>query len=78
MATLDRDSNPASDIKIKDRDTNVSWYAESIGKQLNPKTRKLLEEYSHIPPNDVENHVLLLVQTLSQPLPFLNFCYIWS
>jgi hypothetical protein len=47
--------------KIGSRDKDVPWYTDSIGTRLGPATRKLLEEYSHIPAEQVESHIFAVV-----------------
>lgn len=37
------------------------WYYKDLTSHLAPISRKLLEEYSHIPPEDVDAHVYKLV-----------------
>ncbi|CAF9936426.1 hypothetical protein IMSHALPRED_010746 [Imshaugia aleurites] len=36
---------------------NVPWYRPNIDKKVTPETRKLLEQYSNIPPSQVLQHV---------------------
>ena len=45
------------------------WYYENLAGHLALESRKLLEEYSHIPPEDVEAHVYKLVHRLLYPTP---------
>lgn len=45
------------------------FYSSSIGSQLTPLARKVLEEYSHIPPSEVESHVYQIVRLTPFPLP---------
>jgi hypothetical protein len=45
------------------------WYYKTIDDNLQPASRKLLEEYSHIPPSEVDSHVYKMVLTL---LHFFN------
>ena len=60
---------------------NVPWYTEELPK-IPEETRKLLEEYSHIPPDEVEKHVidivrftfLNLVTCACLSLPFSSLC----
>jgi hypothetical protein len=42
-------------------DTNVPWYANSIGTRLGKTARQLLENYSKIPADEVESHVFKIV-----------------
>ena len=45
----------------KDRfSKDVPWYEKEI-QDFNPSGRELLENYSHIPPKDVESHVIEFV-----------------
>ena len=39
---------------------DVRWYTKELPK-LDPHVRELLENYSHIPPEDVESHILKFV-----------------
>jgi hypothetical protein len=39
------------------------WYYQDINGHIKPESRKLLEEYSHIPPRDVDTHIYKLVST---------------
>ena len=43
---------------------DVSWYSKEI-EGLNPACRELLERYSHIPPDEVEQHVFEIVRLTS-------------
>jgi hypothetical protein len=45
------------------------WYFKTISDHLQPASRKLLEEYSHIPPSEVDSHVYKMVLI---PLHFFN------
>jgi hypothetical protein len=36
------------------------WYFKTIG-DLQPASRKLLEDYSHIPPSEVDSHIYKMV-----------------
>ncbi|KAK0102016.1 hypothetical protein ONS95_001178 [Cadophora gregata] len=59
MATkIQGDSNAplTEEPKIPPRDKNVSWYREKL-KGLSPVAREMLENYSKIPPGEVESHV---------------------
>jgi hypothetical protein len=47
------------------------WYYKDLTNHLAPISRKLLEEYSHIPPEDVDAHVYKLVR-LHSSLTHLN------
>lgn len=57
-------SNPSTDQTLQ-------WYRPEIGDKLNAQTRKLLEEYSGIPPDEVEAHCYAVV-CLTSPLPFTH------
>lgn len=41
--------------------TSQPWYHSSIGDNLVPEMRRLLEEYSRIAPTDVESHIYKVV-----------------
>jgi hypothetical protein len=41
--------------------TEVAWYKEAIGPKLGPTARKILEEYSKIPADQLESHVSKIV-----------------
>ena len=43
------------------------WYYQDIDGHIKPESRRLLEEYSHIPSQDVDSHIYKLV-----PAPFLQ------
>jgi SAM-dependent methyltransferase len=59
---------PDAQQKIGSRDKDVPWYNDSIGSQLGPSARKLLEEYSHIPVDQVESHIYAIVRALLFPI----------
>jgi hypothetical protein len=46
--------------KIDLRDKNVPWYDRKL-KKLGPSVRELLENYSKIPPAEVEDHIYKIV-----------------
>jgi hypothetical protein len=56
---------PNAKEKINLREKDVPWYSESIDSKITPQARQLLEEYSHIPPAEVEDHVLSIVSALA-------------
>jgi len=43
----------------------LSWYRVDIGEKLSDQAKKLLKEYSAIPPEEVERHVYAIVRTTS-------------
>lgn len=45
------------------RSTKLPWYIESCEDKLTPSMRKLLEEYSHIPADEVVPHIYKVVST---------------
>ena len=51
---------PEAEAKIALRDKNVSWYDPKL-KKLGPSARELLENYSKIPPAEVEDHIYKMV-----------------
>lgn len=54
---------------IKAQDKNVQWYKPDL-ETVSPQARELLENYSHIPPDDVTPHILKIVPpTKPPPLP---------
>jgi hypothetical protein len=52
---------PDALAKIDNRDKDVLWYNPNLGKKLGDSARELLESYSKIPAEDVENHVYKIV-----------------
>lgn len=58
---------PKFDYYSKD---NNKWYSEDIGAQIQPNSRKLLEEYSHIPPEDVDAHIYKMRELLWSHAPY--------
>jgi hypothetical protein len=42
------------------RDKNIPWYDPKL-KKLGPSARELLENYSKIPPAEVEDHIYKMV-----------------
>jgi hypothetical protein len=47
-----------------------SWYFQDIGDRIKPESRKLLEDYSLISPEDVDAHIYKMVS--------INPQHIWS
>lgn len=45
------------------------WYYASLENRIPPSSRKLLEEYSDVPAEDVDNHVYRLVSFASSLFP---------
>jgi hypothetical protein len=65
---------PDAQRKIDSREKDVPWYTDSIGTRLGPAARKLLEEYSHIPPEQVESHIFAVVGSQHfNSQPYLSF-----
>lgn len=62
-------NSPDAAEKVYSRDKGVSWYSESVGTKLEGPARELLEKYSKIPPEEVENHVYKIV--------WLSFAYLF-
>jgi hypothetical protein len=56
---------PDAQRRIGSRDKDVPWYTDSIESRLGPSARKLLEEYSHIPADQVESHIYAIVSSLT-------------
>jgi hypothetical protein len=52
---------PEAKAKIDLRDKNVSWYDPKL-KKLGPSARELLENYSKIPPAEVDDHIYKMVR----------------
>jgi hypothetical protein len=52
---------PNAPAKIEGRSKDVAWYSPSPGGKLGPAARELLENYSRIPSEEVENHVKIIV-----------------
>lgn len=52
---------PGVSRMIGSKDKDVPWYTNSIGSRLGPSARKLLEEYSHVPAEQVEDHIYIIV-----------------
>ncbi|TGO31421.1 hypothetical protein BHYA_0885g00010 [Botrytis hyacinthi] len=50
--------------------TSKPWYHTTIGKRLGPEARELLENYSHIPPEDVDAHVYKMRDFLWNQTPY--------
>jgi hypothetical protein len=47
--------------KMKARSKDLPWYSPNPGDKLGPAARQLLENYSRIPPEEVEDHVKRIV-----------------
>jgi hypothetical protein len=62
MATTPQVSTniPDAEAKIDLRDKNNPWYDPKL-KKLGPSGKELLENYSKIPPAEVEDHVYKIV-----------------
>ena len=52
---------PDAPKKIDNRDKDVPWYNPNLGQKLGDSARELLESYSKIPADDVEDHVYRIV-----------------
>lgn len=48
-------------IDIGSKDKSVGWY-DQMFHGIEPAARKLLEEYSHIPPEEVDQYVIAMVR----------------
>ena len=53
-------TTPDAEAKIDLKDKNVPWYDPKL-KELGPSARELLENYSKIPPAEVDDHVYKMV-----------------
>ena len=61
-ATTQTDNQTQADKFSKD----VPWYHKEI-EEFRPAGRELLENYSHIPPDQIESHVFELVRLTTSP-----------
>lgn len=52
---------PDAKTKIANRDNDVPWYNPNLGRKLGDSARELLENYSKIPAEEVEEHVYKIV-----------------
>jgi hypothetical protein len=52
---------PDAQAKIATREKDVPWYNPVLGDKLGDSARALLENYSGIPPGEVEAHVHKIV-----------------
>lgn len=48
-------------FEVGSREHTVKWFDETA--TVPPQARELLENYSHIPPAEVQDHVVTLVST---------------
>ena len=53
---------PEVNPDIKAQDKNVQWYKPDL-ETVSPQARELLENYSHIPPDEVIPHILRIVSS---------------
>jgi hypothetical protein len=53
---------PDAALKIANRAKDVPWYKPDIGNKLGDSARQLLESYSGIPAEEVEEHVHKIVR----------------
>jgi hypothetical protein len=60
-------ANPTFDRYSKE----LRWYYKDIDGRLAPISRKLLEEYSHFPAQDVDSHVYKIVLRSVPPISLL-------
>lgn len=51
-----------SQIAVGDKSKAAPWYSKEV--RLTPEARRMLEDYSKVPPEEVKDHVLRMVQTL--------------
>lgn len=64
-----KDDHPEVEHNIGSKDKSVGWYDKEF-RGVPEDARKLLEGYSHIPSEEVENHVLEAVGVSTpEPLP---------
>jgi hypothetical protein len=66
-------AEPTSNPKFDGYSKELPWYYKDIDGHLAPISRELLEEYSHIPDEDVNSHVYKIVppSLFAFPFPFL-------
>ncbi|KAH8816374.1 hypothetical protein F5884DRAFT_747875 [Xylogone sp. PMI_703] len=50
--------------------TEQRWYYKTLEGRISPEARKLLEEYSHIPEDEVDNHIYKMRETLWSKAPY--------
>jgi hypothetical protein len=59
---VDAGESPLKLAATLSRSKQFPWYQESFGSRLTPVCRQLLEEYSQVPPAEVESHVYEMVK----------------
>jgi hypothetical protein len=59
---------PTSPQKLERYSKENPWYYKELDGHLAADSRKLLEEYSHIQPKDVDTHIYKMVS----PFPLIN------
>jgi hypothetical protein len=55
-------TRPSSTLQVGSTDQTAKWFDETV--TVPPQARELLEEYSHVPAADVQDHVIALVSLL--------------
>ena len=53
------------------RSVSWPWYHHVLTNELTPEARSVLEDYSGIPPEDVESHIYSIVSTFPVTLMFM-------
>ena len=62
---------PEVNPDIKAQNKNVQWYKADL-ETVSPQARELLENYSHIPPDEVIPHILKIVRPHQTSPPLQN------
>lgn len=66
---------PDAEARNGPRDKSVSWYTDKMTGELGDSARKLLEEYSHIPSDQVESHVYAIVSHYPSLKPMIQLFF---
>ncbi|KAF9871354.1 methyltransferase domain-containing protein [Colletotrichum karsti] len=57
-------------IVFGDRNKAAPWYTHTLEAEISPEARDLLENYAHIKPEDVNNHVLTMRDKIWEVFPY--------
>lgn len=50
-------------ILMGERNRQAPWYTPTMEKEISPETRDLLENYAHVAPEDIQEHIMTMVST---------------
>ncbi|KAI8293224.1 Methyltransferase trt5 [Colletotrichum sp. SAR 10_98] len=57
-------------ILMGERNRQAPWYTPTMEKEISPETRDLLENYAHVAPEDIQEHIMTMRDKIWEVFPY--------